>query len=187
MVVVFYKPFRLWEHSLTIQCDIILQYQPAFDLQLANFTENQPGDIDLNDLDRQQENSTDEAESDPEYSEEVPIVIEETFPDLEDETFSDNDSILELVEDDQFQLSNEFSTHVMLLSRIIFKLTTDQIYSFYETYLLHKLVIPFLNNIRKITVLHETNAGQFCNFNTSELSSEVLRLLFFFHLFLAEG
>lgn len=205
----FFTISRLWEHSLTLQCEMILLHQPSFDLQLSNYSlkrnsiqerennnqeENQVTELDSNNNNHNhnlvseknenqffptnleneipQELQEDDNEEDEQEGEDS-IDDDDADADVDIENFSDHDSILEPLEDHRYQLSNQFSTHIMLLSRIIFKLTNDQIYSFYENYLLQKLTIPFLNNIKIIKFIHDTNPEQLDTVNTSELGSEV--------------
>jgi hypothetical protein len=88
--------------------------------------------------------------------------------------FSDSDSILEPLADDDFHRSNEFSSSVMILSRVIFKMTSDHIYSCYESQLLTNLALPFLQAIQKIKILFDSNDENLKFIQTSELCSEVL-------------
>jgi hypothetical protein len=113
-----------------------------------------------------QENNDDDIDANQEEEEEI----------LND--FSDTDSILEPLDDDDFHRSNEFSSSVMVLSRIIFKMTSDHIYSFYENQLLTNLACPFLHAIQKIKILFDSNEQNLKSIQTSELCSEVRNIMY---------
>jgi hypothetical protein len=194
---------RLWESSLQLQCDMILKHQPHFKIQLSNFSRNSSDFVEgtgertpLPSSKISKEQST-EGRVEEEVSEGSDVDGDCNLDSLlaphelrnddatndisnhrhEPDDFSDQDSILEPLGGDAYHRSNEFSSYVMLLSRTIFKLTSDHIFSFYERYLLEHIAVPFLDSIKDIKHALETNPQVLQATNTSELSSEVREMM----------